>query len=177
MLWNEIFFGKLYNCEGNPQQISHILLILLIRLSAYNEAKHEGGFSMVNFIQHLPQPNPLLSPDDVVKIQLDALQNNDLMPNNEGIRFAFAYASPMNRQALGSLDDFIKLIKETVYRRMIGFERAELELMQIEGEMARQDVHLLKKNACFSYLFLLSRQHRDPFYGYWMTDAVLVKSE
>jgi hypothetical protein len=132
---------------------------------------------MFNFIQHLPNPNPLLSPDDVVKIQLDALQNNDLMKNDEGIRFAFAFASPLNRQSLGSLEDFIKLLKETVYRRMIGFERAELEHMHIEGEMARQDVHLLKKNSCFSYLFLLSKQRNEPYYGYWMTDAVLVKSE
>jgi hypothetical protein len=132
---------------------------------------------MYNFIQHLPQPNPLLSPDDVVKIQLDALQNNDLMANNEGIRFAFTYASPLNRQALGSLDDFIKLLSQTIYRRMIGFERAELDLMQIEGEMARQDVHLLQKRGCFSYLFLLSRQHSEPYDGYWMTDAVLVKTD
>lgn len=132
---------------------------------------------MYDFINHLPQPNPLLSPVDVVKIQLDALQNNDLMPNNEGIRFAFNYASPMNRQALGSLDDFIKLLRETVYRRMIGFERAELDLMQIEGEMARQDVHLLQKRGCFSYLFLLSKQQSEPYTGYWMTDAVLVKRE
>jgi hypothetical protein len=132
---------------------------------------------MYDFIKDLPQPSPQHSPLDVVKIQLDALQNNDLMPNNEGIRFAFSYASPMNRQALGSLDDYIKLLKETVYRRMIGFERAELELIQVEDGMARQDVHLLKKGGCFSYLFLLSKQHSEPYLGYWMTDAVLVKQD
>ena len=132
---------------------------------------------MYDFIQHLPKPDPSLRPDDVVKIQLDALQNNDLMYNDEGIRFAFNFASPLNRQALGSIEDFIKLLKETVYRRMIGFERAELELMQIEGEIARQDVHLLQKRGCFSYLFILSKQYSEPYQGYWMTDAVLVKTD
>lgn len=124
----------------------------------------------------LPKPNPKLSPLEVVKIQLDALQNNDLMPNDEGIRFAFSYASPVNREALGSLEEFIKLLKHEVYRQIIGFERAELDIMYVEGLTARQDVHLLRQDDIVSFFFMLSRQQREPFNGCWMTDAVLPKA-
>lgn len=124
----------------------------------------------------LPRPNPDLSPLEVVKIQLDALQNNDLMPNDEGIRFAFRFTSPMNREALGSLDEFIKLLKHQVYREIIGFERAELDKMRIDGLTARQNVHLIRHDDMVSFFFVLSRQLREPFTGCWMTDAVLPKA-
>jgi hypothetical protein len=123
----------------------------------------------------LPKPSPQLSPLEVVKIQLDALQNNDLMPNDEGIRFAFSYTSPINRESLGSLEEFIKLLKHQVYRQIIGFERAELGKMLVDGLIARQDVHLIRQNDSVSYFFMLSRQQGDPFMGCWLTDAVLPK--
>lgn len=122
----------------------------------------------------LPNPNPALSPLDVVKIQLDALQNNDLMPNNEGIRLAFRYASPINKKAFSTLEEFLKLLKDPLYRAMIGFERALLETMVISGGNARQSVHLVHKDDTVSYLFLLSMQQDEPFVNYWMTDAMLL---
>jgi hypothetical protein len=123
----------------------------------------------------LPKPSPQLSPLEVVKIQLDALQNNDLMPNDEGIRFAFRYTSPMNREALGSLEEFIELLKHQAYRQIIGFERAELDKMYVDGLIARQDVHLIRRDDMVSYFFMLSRQQQEPFSDCWMTDAVLPK--
>jgi hypothetical protein len=124
-------------------------------------------------LQSLPEPSPLLPPRDVVKFQLDALQNNDLMYDNEGIMIAFRYASPHNRKALGSLNEFIKLLKQQSYRAMIGFERAELEPLHMQIGGACQHVHLIRREGIFSYLFLLSRQQEEPFSGCWMTDAVL----
>ena len=121
----------------------------------------------------LPEPNPLLTPLDVVKIQLDALQNNDLMRNNEGIRFAFQFASPHNKKSLGGLETFIQLLKLSSYRAIIGFERALLDTMLIHGITARQTVHLVHKDDVVSYLFLLSRQQDEPFQDCWMTDALL----
>jgi hypothetical protein len=126
-----------------------------------------------NLFNSLPEPNPLLSPLDVVKIQLDALQNNDLLRNNEGIRFAFRFASPMNKKSFGNIEQFIQLLKLSSYRAMIGFERALLDTMLVDGLNARQIVHLVHKDDTVSYLFLLSLQQDEPFLGYWMTDALL----
>jgi len=128
-----------------------------------------------DLFQNLPDPNPDLSPLDVVKIQLDALQNNDLMPDNAGIRFAFRYTSPQNRRSLGSLNDFIKLLKHDAFNAIIGFERAELETLYLDRGSARHDVHLFRKDEIVSFLFLVSRQAKEPFDGFWLTDAVLPK--
>ena len=51
---------------------------------------------MFNLPQHdfNPVPTPTLTPTEVVCLQLDALQNNDLMPADEGIRMAYRFASP-----------------------------------------------------------------------------------
>jgi hypothetical protein len=133
-----------------------------------------GWFKMQpNIFTSLPEPNPLLSPLEVVKIQLDALQNNDLMRNNEGIRFAFQFASPINKKSLGDIETFIQLLKLSSYRAMIGFERALLDKMLIDGSNARQTVHLVHKDDTVSYLFVLSRQQDEPFQNCWMTDALL----
>jgi len=48
-----------------------------------------------------PKPSPNFSPQDVVKIQLDALQNNDLLPKDFGIQVAYRFASPENRRNTG----------------------------------------------------------------------------
>jgi hypothetical protein len=120
-----------------------------------------------------PEPHPQLSPIEVVKIQLDALQNNDLMPDNEGIRFIFQYASPFNKKAFPDIEEFIRLLKIPRYRAMIGFERALLDKMIIDGWSARQNVHLVHKDDTVTFLFLLSRQKEEPFVNCWMTDAML----
>lgn len=128
-----------------------------------------------NLFDNLPPPSSALSPLDVVKIQLDALQNNDLLPNDAGIRFAFQYTSPQNRRSLGSLTDFIKLLKHEAFNQIIGFERAELETLYLDRRQARHDVHLFRKDDVVSFLFLVSRQVREPFDGLWLTDAVMPK--
>jgi hypothetical protein len=126
----------------------------------------------------LPYPDPQLSPRDVVKIQLDALQNNDLLPNDEGIRLAFEYASPINRKSTGSLNEFIRLLKDTPYRTVIGFERAVLDTIYVSGTSARQAVQLLRgNNTPVNCLFVLSRQTHGKLHpGCWLTDALLLKN-
>jgi len=61
------------------------------------------------------QPNPELTPDQVVKIQLEGLQNNDLSKNNLGIRICFTFASPGNKIITGPIGNFVKLVKTPAY--------------------------------------------------------------
>ena len=51
-------------------------------------------------------PDPALAPEDVVAIQLAALQNNDNPTANAGIRQTFALAHPDNRRLTGPLARF-----------------------------------------------------------------------
>lgn len=130
---------------------------------------------MPDFFAHLPAPNPRLTPQEVVKIQLDALQTNDLVPQDRGIRLAFEFASPANREAIGPIDRFIRLLKTPIYQAMIGFEEAVLDTMVLERRSAWQIVYLVHQDRRVSYIFMLSRQTKAPFTNLWMTDAVLLR--
>lgn len=119
------------------------------------------------------RPNPNLSPEQVIKIQLDALQNNDLCPNNNGVRVAFRFASPANQVAMGPIERFIHVVKQPDYCAMIGFECAKLDPMEIVGHRARQNVTLFRGGRMVAlYRFVLSKQCEKPFMDCWMTDAV-----
>ncbi len=120
------------------------------------------------------QPNPELTPDKVVKIQLEGLQNNDLSRDNTGIRICFNFASPGNKIITGPIGNFIKLVKTPAYSMLIGFERAEFGLMVVKGRTAQQAVRIIHthgENAV--YAFVLSKQDEDPYRDCWMTDAVI----
>lgn len=124
-----------------------------------------------------PFPSPMLTPSDVVRFHLDALQNNDLSPVNDGVRIAYRFASPGNKQVIGSYEDLTRLIKNSpLYRPMIGFERAELGTLaySVFGDQVRQRVWLHRHGrgtAIFCYI--LSKQTVEPLNGCWMVDAVI----
>ncbi len=120
------------------------------------------------------QPNPDLTPDQVVKIQLEGLQNDDLTDDNLGIRICFNFASPGNRIITGPIDNFIKLVKTSAYRPLIGFERAEFSMVTIKGRSAQQAVRVIHTNGASAvFAFVLSKQDEDPYRDCWMTDAVI----
>jgi len=120
------------------------------------------------------EPSPEITPEDVVKIQLEALQNNDLTLDDGGIRTAFRFASPDNRAATGPLGNFITLVKNPLYKAMIGFEEAKLTPMRFAGKIAQQHVTLLHRDGSQAvFVFTLSRQTEGAYAGCWMTDGVL----
>jgi hypothetical protein len=122
-----------------------------------------------------PRPCPDLTPEEVVKIQLDAMQNNDILTNDQGIRAAFHFASPANRLFTGPVERFIEMIKSPLYSRLIGFSQAEMDLMVISGSLAQQRVRLNRPGGVTNlYLFTLTRQNEAPYLGCWMTDSVLL---
>jgi len=124
-----------------------------------------------------PFPSSSLKPVDVVRLQLDALQNDDLLPENLGIRMAYRFASPNNKAAIGTHEDFKVLIRHNpAYQPMIGFERAELGTItySVFGEQFRQRVWLHHAGrATAVYCYVLSKQTIAPLIGCWMVDAVI----
>jgi hypothetical protein len=119
------------------------------------------------------QPSPKLSPEDVVRIQLEALQHNDAPTKDAGIAIAFRFASPSNQTATGPLEKFILLVKNPLYRPMLNHKRAERAQIEIEGDQARQRVTIITADdERITYLFTLSKQADGQFKDCWMTDAV-----
>ena len=125
---------------------------------------------------HLPQtePNPSLSPQDIVRIQIEALRDNDTPYENRGIEVTFNFASPANKRMTGPLEHFKVMVRNPIYGPMIDHRTAKFENLTVEGESARVDVILQSKEGEYlGYRFILSRQHGNRYEGSWMTDAVL----
>ena len=124
---------------------------------------------------HLPQtePDPSLSPQDVVSIQIEALRNNDTPYEDRGIEVTFNFASPTNKRVTGPLERFKVMVRNPVYGPMINHRSAEYENVRVEGDFAQVDAILQSKDGQYSgYRFMLSRQHGNEYEGSWMTDAV-----
>ena len=118
-------------------------------------------------------PRPGLSPAEVIRIQLEALRNND--ERDRGIGVAFRFASPANREYTGPLPRFIRMIRQGPYALMLDWRTASYGAVEVRAERARQRVTLTGARARTSYWFLLSRQSEAPCAGCWMTDAVYVE--
>lgn len=119
------------------------------------------------------QPNPNLSPEEVVKIQVEALKHND--EEDRGIEITFRFASPANRQATGPLPRFIRMVKNPAYKPMLNHKLAEYDPIEISGNTATQRVTIIDSNGNATvYLFTLSKQVDAACEGCWMTDSVTV---
>ena len=121
-----------------------------------------------------PSPSPDWTAAEVIRLQVEALQDNDTPHADAGIETAFEFASPGNRSATGPLPRFTRMVHGPAYRDMLGFERAEYGPVRIEGDRAAQEVTLVQRDGRrTTYLFGLSRQSGGEYDGCWMTDAVV----
>lgn len=120
-----------------------------------------------------PEPSPDLSPSEVIRIQVEALGDNDRPTPDAGIEAAFRFASPSNRAATGPLDRFTEMIKEG-YGDMLTFELVEYGVLRVEDDVAAQEVTFVQADGRrTTYLFGLSRQTGGACEACWMTDTVL----
>ena len=87
------------------QIIFKVLFFLLISISISNA--------------ELIKPKNSIVPSDVVKIQLTALQKNDLDYKDSGIEQTWNFAHPNNKKVTGPLNNFKRMIKGDSYQMMI----------------------------------------------------------
>ncbi len=120
-----------------------------------------------------PEPSPDLSPAEVVRIQVEALQRNDEPYTDAGIETAFRFASPSNQAATGPIQRFAEMVKGPVYGDMIGAARAEFGPIAVDGDRAAQRVTLVHDDGRrATYVFELSVQEGGDCDGCWRTDGV-----
>lgn len=129
------------------------------------------------FADSAPRPSADFSPEEVVSIVVDALQQNPQTENDAGIETVFAFASPGNRASTGPLDRFTRMIK-LGFSDMLGFRDRRYEPIRVEGNRAMQLVWLVQNSGKeVGYAFQLSRQNGGDHDGMWMTDAVVPLGE
>ena len=120
------------------------------------------------------EPDPSLTPEQVIAIQLHALQNNGRLENDRGIEITFNFASPANRATTGPLPRFISMVKDPLYSVMLDFESYETAPIERDGERVQQRVTLIHKHDRRAiFVWILSKQKQAPYVNCWMTDAVI----
>ena len=67
----------------------------------------------------LIKPNPNIIPDEVIKIQLEALKENNSPYKDAGISQTWEFAHPKNRQYSGPLSNFTLMMKSDSYSLML----------------------------------------------------------
>ena len=117
-------------------------------------------------------PEPELKPNEVVKLQLLAMQQND--DSDFGIEVTFRFASPSNKIQTGPLKRFIRLVRNPSYRPLLNHINATFLELNIEEDFAVQDVIITTSNGeRIGYRFRLSIQKGPLYPGCWMTDSVI----
>ena len=116
-------------------------------------------------------PEPELKPNDVVRLQLLAMQQND--DSDFGIEVTFRFASPSNKIQTGPLKRFIRLVRNPSYRPLLNHINATFLELTVEEVFAVQDVIITTSNGeRIGYRFRLSIQKGPLYPGCWMTDSV-----
>ena len=117
-------------------------------------------------------PEPELKPNDVVSLQLLAMQQND--DSDFGIEVTFRFASPSNKIQTGPLKRFISLVRNPSYLPLLNHTNATFLELTVEEDFAVQDVIITtSKGKRIGYRFRLSIQKGTLYPGCWMTDSVV----
>jgi hypothetical protein len=149
------------------QRMQRLLIPTIVAAGALLGLTGCGGESVV-------APSPQLGPDQVVRLQLEALQRADDPQPDAGIVRAWAFASPGNKQAIGPVDRFITVVRSPGYAPLLNCREFQLGQVLIDGDRAQQIVAVkTADDALVFYVFQLSRQSCENYNGCWMTDAVM----
>lgn len=119
------------------------------------------------------RPMPGLKASDVVKIQIDALRQND--EKNSGIETCFRFASPDNQKQTGPVERFALIVKTPPYDKLTGFTEARFTPIKTaeDGRMTQLVVLKAADGTTAGFVFVLSKQTDGEYKDCWMTDAVV----
>jgi hypothetical protein len=117
-------------------------------------------------------PSPNLSPNDVVRLQVDALRA--FQRDRSAIKQCYAFASPANRAVTGPLDRFTAMVQNPIYSPLVSQTSALVGRPVIRDGQATVFVTVLDDSRTTrGYRFFLSKQTDPEFLECWMTDAVI----
>ena len=120
-------------------------------------------FSKISFSEIL-KPNPILLPEEVISIQLIALQNNNIPYKNAGIEQTWEFAHPSNRIFTGPLEKFTTMMYSPSYFIMLDHKE--------------HNITLLKQKNTIAYFFVELEDQEGNLYRFqWIVEKVNIKGE
>jgi len=97
----------------------------------------------------LLSPNKNISPKEVVKIQLNGLQQNDIEYIDSGIEQTWKFAHPNNKRVTGPLSNFKMMIKSDSYGMMINHLSHTVTELGSSDKWAQFEVIILDKDKIY----------------------------
>jgi len=118
-------------------------------------------------------PNEKLLPYDVVKIQLEALKNNN--KNDDGIKITWLFAHPDNKKITGPYERFRIMIYGQQYRQLLNHESHEINLMMntTNAHMFRIKI-LTKEKQLLFYEWQVQKATEKNCIDCWFTSSVSI---
>ena len=95
------------------------------------------------------KPSIDINPKEVVKIQLTALQKNDLDFKDSGIEQTWNFAHPNNKKVTGPLPNFKRMIKGDAYQMMLDHLSHTITKLGSSDKWAQFEVIILDKNKIY----------------------------
>ena len=122
----------------------------------------------------LLKPNPSIKPEEVISIQLLALQNNSVPFNNAGITQTWEFAHPSNRQYTGPLEKFILMMYSPSYIILLEHQFHKIIYVSQEEDIAFFFIELTDKPGNkFGFQWTLQKVLTEGNYlNCWMTVGV-----
>ncbi len=118
-------------------------------------------------------PDPGLSAQRVVEIQVMALQRNDLPSVDAGIVQTWAFAHPKNKRATGPIEHFQLMIKGPNYSPLLNHHDHKIEPLAEEQDRTAFAVTIFPADGpVLVYQWVLERVQDGPNAGAWMTTIV-----
>ena len=148
--------------------------IRLVNWGSNAISQHLEDLSDARILGHVLSPSPVRTPVGVVRVQINALRNNDDPLPNTGLATFYNFMEPGIRARLGSFSEYVEHMTGSAYADL--FTKAELRVspMRTQGDLAQQFVYVTTSPEERSvYIVTLKRQESGPYAGCWMNQNVV----
>ena len=143
--------------------ITYLIVIFFLAIMFIVTAKAE-----------LIKPNIEIEPDQVVKIQLNSLMNNDEPNPDYGIKQTWEFAHPSNKEYTGPLPRFISLIKSENYKMLINhLDSKIIEIFQSNNKYGFEVTILGNDKNYYKFQWVVEKYYNEgPLKNCWLTTSV-----
>jgi hypothetical protein len=125
-------------------------------------------------LAELLKPTPEINPEEVVKIQLSSLMNNNEPYLNAGIEQTWEFAHPSNRAFTGPIQRFTQMMYAPSYAVMLDHKKHEIIEVKLDKNIAYFFIELTSIDGkMFGFKWTLEKvKEEGGFKDCWMTTAV-----
>ena len=130
--------------------------------------------SFTNFLHaDIIKPAENLTAYDVVKIQLNALKNNNKPNKNAGIKQTWVFAHPENKKITGPYERFKKMLLGDQYSFLLNHESHKIKLIMNSKNLYIYNVELISSDKkMYFYEWHLEKNSTDECSSCWFTTIV-----